>query len=105
MTARDFILDLPNRVNSAALTGLDTTFHFDISGDTGGQFSVMVGNDEVHVEEGLIGDPKCVVSVKDTNLEALLSGKLNPMMAMMTGKVKVSSTGEMMKYAKVFGLM
>ena len=34
-----------------------------------------------------------------------LPSKVNPMMAMMTGKLKISNPGEMMKYAKVFGLM
>jgi putative sterol carrier protein len=105
MTARDFILNLPKRVNTAALTDLDSTFHFDISGPNGGHFTVVVGSGEVNVETGLIGDPKCVVTVSDTNLEALLTGKLNPMMAMMMGKIKVSNTSEMMKYAKIFGLL
>ncbi|MBK8429598.1 MAG: hypothetical protein IPL27_28240 [Lewinellaceae bacterium] len=35
----------------------------------------------------------------------MLSGDLNPMMAMMTGKLKISNPGEMLKYAKMFGLM
>lgn len=105
MTAKDFILNLPNRVNPAALTDLDSNFHFDISGPNGGQFTVVVGGGEVNVESGLIGDPKCTVSVSDANLEALISGKLNPMMAMMMGKIKVSNTTEMMKYAKIFGLL
>ena len=105
MTAKEFILNLHSKVNTDAIEGLETNFHFDIEGDHGGQFTVSIKDQEVNSEEGLVGDPSCTVKVKDENLMKLLKGELNPMMAMMTGKVKISNPGEMMKYAKIFGLM
>jgi putative sterol carrier protein len=45
------------------------------------------------------------VTTTAESFEKLISGSLNPMMAMMTGKLKISHPGEMLKYAKIFGLM
>jgi putative sterol carrier protein len=105
MTAKQFILGLPAKVNPVALEGQQSIFHFEISGEEGGDFTVEVKDGDLKVYETLQGDPACVVQVKDQNLISIVSGKLNPMMAMMTGKIKVSNTGEMIKFAKIFGFM
>ena len=105
MTAKEFLSSLPARVPLDAIEGVDTLFHFDISGDGGTQATIGIKDGEVKFEDGLQGDPKCVVSASQENLKKVLSGSLNPMMAMMTGKIKISNTAEMMKYAKIFGLM
>ncbi len=105
MTAKEFLSSLPAKVPLEAIEGVDTLFHFDISGEGGTQATIGIKDGEVKFEEGLQGEPKCVVSATHENLTKVLSGSLNPMMAIMTGKIKISNTGEMMKYAKIFGLM
>jgi len=104
MKAIEFLEKLSDKVPAEALTGLDTVFHFDISGDDGGQKTVVVSNGSIEVKDGLHDTPKCVVSASSENLASILKGDLNPMMAMMTGKLKISNPGEMLKYAKLFGL-
>ncbi len=105
MTTREFLYGLPARVDPAAIAGLETLFHFDIDGPGGGQFTVRLGDGKVLVEDGLSGEPKCTVRASDENLVQLVTGQLNPMLAVLTGKVKISHQGEMMKYAKLFGLL
>ncbi len=105
MTAKEFITSLPGKVNASALEGMDTTFHFDISGDGGGQFTVKVADGALNVAEGLEGTAKCEVKASSENLVGVINGSVNPMMALLTGKIKISNQGEMMKYAKIFGLM
>lgn len=105
VSAREFILGIPAHVKTEWLSGIDTNFHFDIDGDGGGQFSVIVKDDQVQVFERFEGQPKCVVTAKEKNFLALLRGEMNPMMAVFTGKLKISNTGEIMKYAKLFGIM
>ncbi len=102
---KDFLTTLPTRVKQEWLNGVDTNFHFDIEGNNGGQFSVKVANDKIEVKEGFVGEAKCKVIAHEKNFVALLKGDLNPMMAVFTGKLKVSNPGEIMKYAKLFGLM
>ncbi len=105
MTTRELLYGLSAKVSPSALEGLETVFHFDISGDTGGQYTITVADGNMKTEDGLIGDPKCVVRASDENFINLVKGDLNPMMAVLTGKVKISNQGEMMKYARIFGLM
>lgn len=105
MTAKEFLMSLPEKVQPEALDGLETTFHFDIEGEGGGQVTVDVKDGQCLAEEGLSGEPKCVVRAKEGHLMNVLKGKINPLMAVLTGKLKISNQGEMLKYAKIFGLM
>jgi putative sterol carrier protein len=105
MTPKDFLSALPGKVNNSVLEGLETRFHFDLTGQEGTQTTVTVEKGEIQVEEGLIGDPKCIVKADAENFISAVTGKLNPMMAILTGKIKISNQGEMLKYAKIFGLM
>lgn len=103
MTAQDFFESLPEKINPAAVEGLSSIFHFDIA--DAGQFTLTLDNGKLNVSQGLVGEPSCKVSASQDTLVGLLKKEVNPMMAMMTGKLKISNVGEMMKYAKIFGLM
>ena len=102
MNVRDFIANLPQNVPSEVIGDMETLFHFSI-GDM--QRTVTLKDGVVTVDEGLHGDPKCEVSGTEENMNKILNGELNAMMAVMTGKLKISNPAEMMKYAKIFGLM
>ena len=104
-TAKDFLLGLPAKAKPEALQGLETNFHFDIKGDGGGLFTVQIADGVMKATEGHEGEAKCTVSATAENFMGTLRGDINPMMAVLTGKIKISNQGEMMKYAKIFGLM
>jgi putative sterol carrier protein len=105
MTSREFLYALPAKVDPAAMEGLETVFHFDLEGENGGQYTIAVSDRKVTVSDGLNGEPKCVVRSTGDHFISLATGDLNPMMAVLTGKVKISNQGEMLRYAKLFGLM
>ena len=105
MTAKEFINNLPNKVNNDAIQGMETTFHFQIKEEGGGDYTVNIKDGQVNVIEGLVGDPKCTVRTTNDNFIGVVTGKINPMMALMMGKIKIDNQGELLKYAKVFGLM
>jgi len=100
---KQFLFSLPEKVAPEAVEGLSTLFYFDVS--DAGQFTVKLEDGKFEVSEGLSGEPNCKVSTSAESFSKLISGDLNPMMAMMTGKLKISNPGEMLKYAKIFGLM
>lgn len=105
MTAIEFLQDLPNKVSPEALENKNTVFHFDLEGEGGGQLTLKLKDGVMTSEEGLVGDPKCVVKAKANNLLRVAQGDLNPMVALLTNKLSISSQSEMLKYAKIFGLM
>lgn len=100
---KQFLFNLPNKANPDALEGLSTLFHFDVA--DAGQFTVRLADGKLDVSEGFSGEPTCKVTTTAESFSKLIAGDLNPMMAMMTGKLKISNPGEMLKYAKMFGLM
>ena len=105
MTSKDFIYGLPGKVPASAIEGMETTFHFDLDGEDGGQYTISVADQKVEVTDGLNGEANCVVKSSGENFVSLAKGDLNPMMAMLTGKLKISNQSELLKYAKLFGLM
>ncbi|GAA5222216.1 SCP2 sterol-binding domain-containing protein [Membranihabitans marinus] len=106
-SSKEILMGLPSKVNPAVLQGLSTVFHFIIKNDSGTDESLTISVEEgkCSAEEGLTGEAKCVVTASDENLAKLLRGELNPMMALLTGKLKISNQAEMLRYAKIFGLM
>jgi putative sterol carrier protein len=100
---KKFLFDLPNKANPDVLEGMSTLFHFDVADS--GQYTVQLLDGKLNVSEGFSGEPTCKVTTTAASFSKLISGDLNPMMAMMTGKLKITNPGEMLKYAKVFGLM
>lgn len=105
MTATEFIHALPSKVNADAISGMETVFHFDVDGDGGGKYTVVLRDGKMEVLEGLVGESKCSVKTTNDNFMGVISGSLNPLMAIMMGKLKINNQGEMLKYAKIFGLM
>ncbi|MFN0176906.1 MAG: SCP2 sterol-binding domain-containing protein [Saprospiraceae bacterium] len=100
---KQFLFSLPEKVAPEAVEGLSTLFHFDVTDE--GQYTIKLDDGKLEVMEGLTGEANCKVTASSETLSKLLSRDLNPMMAMMTGKLKISNPGEMLKYAKIFGLM
>lgn len=105
MNATEFINSLPERANADALADKETVFHFDVSGEGGGQYTVSVKDGKINVTPGAEGDARCTVKTTNDNFMAVINGSLNPLMAIMMGKLKISNQGELLKYAKIFGLL
>ena len=105
MTAKEFLMEMPNKVAPEAIEGASTRFHFILDAPDGQNVTVGIEEGEAYSKEGLEGEPTCVVKAKSDNMLKILKGDMNPMMAILTGKLKISNQGEMLKYAKIFGLM
>lgn len=105
MELLDFFNKLPENVDSATLSGLETCFHFDLGGSKAARITVSVQDGKLLVDEGLNGDPKCVISGDGETFLKILKKEINPMTAFFTGKIKASNTGEILKFANILGLM
>lgn len=102
-SAREIIQSLPSRFKKDKVSkDFEVIFHFEIKGDRGGDFTVKIENGACTVEDGLHGEPKCVVKTKDETYEKLEYGKTNPQTAFMFGKVKVSNINAMLKFVGNF---
>jgi alkylation response protein AidB-like acyl-CoA dehydrogenase/putative sterol carrier protein len=101
-TAAEIIQSIPLRIKKDKINGYSTIFHFDLAGETGGQFTVKVQDGTATVEEGLIGSPDCVVSAEASVYEDVELGRTSPEMAVMGGQLRISNLGAMMQFVRYF---
>jgi putative sterol carrier protein len=66
---------------------INAIYQFNITGDTGGSWTVDLVKPEVR--EGEDAGARCTVTVKDEDFMKIVSGQLNPQMAFMSGKLKI----------------
>ena len=105
MTPKEiFETEIPKNIekNKDKVASIDATYKFNVTGDNGGVWRVILGADP-KVEEGE-GDAQCSITVADEDFVNIVSGKLNPQMAFMSGKLKVQGDmGLAMKLGNVLG--
>ncbi len=101
-TAKAIIESIPLRIKTDKANSYNTLFHFDISGATGGQFTVEIKNGQCIVTEGLKDNAECTVTSDAETYEKVELGEMAPEMAVMSGKLKVNNLPAMMKFSKLF---
>jgi len=84
MTARELLLRVPQAIKPDA-DAPDAVIQF----DTAEPIHYVVRGGVVRSVDGTAGNADVTVKVKDDDLVKMLQGKLNPMTALMTGRLKV----------------
>lgn len=86
------------------LKGINATYQFHLTGEGGGSFYASVKDDGVEVEEGTAETPQVTVSITAADFAGLATGQLNPVMAFMSGKIKIQGDmGLAMKLQQLLG--
>lgn len=81
------------RENPDKIKNVQAIYEFQVTGDPPSTWTLDLTSPEGKVFQGSTGNAKCVVTIALENLVAIVEKKLNPQMAFMTGKLKV--TGDM----------
>jgi putative sterol carrier protein len=81
---------MPSRFNKDAAKGLNAIYQFDLSGDGGGKWHVMINNDACQVKEGAHASPSITISMTAQDYLDMLTGKLNGQVAFMSGKLRIA---------------
>ena len=102
MTAKEIVLGLPARFKAEEAADATGTFQFVLEGENGGEFTCTVGGGQCTVNEGLSGEPDCVISATAADFEDAEEGRVNRQMAVMMGKIKISNLGAMLKFITIF---
>lgn len=93
---------MPGRLNKEAAKGMNAVYQFDLSGDGGGKWAVLINNEQCQIQEGAHPSPNVTISMSAKDHLDLLTGKLNGQMAFMTGKLRIQ--GDMTLALKLQGL-
>lgn len=103
-TPAEYFSALPGKVNKDKIKGMNAIYQWDITGDNGGKWNVVLKDDNVAVNEGAAASPNITLTLDSQNFMDLVTGKLNGQMAFLTGKLKIQ--GDMtlaMKLQSVIG--
>ena len=83
---------------------LRATIQFDLSGEEGGEWYVIIANRQATVKEGSTSFANVTFSSSVKDYLAIVNGELNPVNAFMQGKVRVrGDMGLVMKLQSLFG--
>jgi putative sterol carrier protein len=102
-TAADIFKEMGSRFKADKAGDLNLTVQFDLSGDTGGQWYVDIANGACEVEKGNTESPTATIRMDAADYVDMTTGKLNPMTAFMSGKIKVEGDlNAVMKFQQIF---
>ncbi|MGE0709339.1 MAG: SDR family NAD(P)-dependent oxidoreductase [Planctomycetota bacterium] len=82
--------------------GWKAVIHFDIGGAD--PWTVTVGDGGCSTAKGKEGTATCVVTVDAETYAAVVKGELKPEKAFMSGKIRASNLGDMMKFGAAFDM-
>lgn len=102
VTVEALFASLPSRLRPERTEGWRTRFHYKIAGASAPEWTVVIDGETCTVARGLEGEASCVVEMDEETYLGIETGQINPQVAFMMGKVKVSDIGEMMRYIKAF---
>ncbi len=105
MSLSDIFNSMPGRFQADKAADAKMGIVFDLSGDNGGQWYVDIANGQLNVTQGTpAAAPSATVKMTAEDFSAMSSGSLNPMMAFMTGKIKVDGDlNSVMKFQSLVG--
>jgi putative sterol carrier protein len=85
--------EMPARLNADVAAGMDAVFQYNLTGDGAGHYYTHVRNSGIEVTEGVHPAPAVTVTMSAADFVELSHGRLDGIMAFMTGKLK--ATGDL----------
>jgi putative sterol carrier protein len=88
-TLQDSFDELKSRVTPTQTAGLDVVVQFEISGDPGGTWHVVINRGTFHLSEGSSSAPNLTLQLSSPDWFDMVAGKKSSQMLFLTGRLKV----------------
>lgn len=103
--AREILQKMPAAFRADKAGSAKALIQLMLNGDGGGNWAIDVSDGQCAVREETLPKPDVQVTMDAANFVSLIQGKLNPVQAFMTGKIKVSgNVGHVMQMMNWFDL-
>jgi putative sterol carrier protein len=104
-TVREIFEQMPGRFKADRAAGTNATVQYDIAGEGGGTWHAVIKDGACAVQEGAAATPNLTLQVAAQDWIDMTTGKQNPQMLFMSGKLKLK--GDMalaMKLGSMFSV-
>jgi len=88
-TCQEYFDTLDERFVASASKGVDAVYQFDLSGDGGGTWHVIVVDGGMEVGEGAHASPSSTITAKAADYVKIANNEMNGLRAVMTRKMKI----------------
>jgi putative sterol carrier protein len=103
-TAEQIFANMPKAFDAEKAGDLSADVQFNLSGEGGGTWHVIVADGVCTTEEGPAEAPTATISMEASDYVAMIDGELNAMEAFMQQKIRVEGDlATVMKFQTVFG--
>jgi putative sterol carrier protein len=92
---------IPERAKRNGADGPNGVFHCTFAGADKPEWTLRFSDGGCDVAEGLVGSPDCSIQTDEATIVGIQDGTVNPQMAFMAGKIKVSNLMMMMSFGKL----
>jgi len=104
-TIKELFDAMPAAFKPDAAPGVNAVVQFTLTGDQAAEYYATIADGKCKVDEGKHESPAASLTIDGSDYLDLVSGKLNPQMAFMQGKLKLSGDmGLLMRFQSFFDL-
>ena len=102
-TVDEYFAQMPAAFQKDLAAGVEATYQFDLSGEGGGKWYVVIRGGELEVGKGEKDNPDVTFLAAAADYVDIAEGRSNSMLALATGKFKIKGhMGLAMKLQKLF---
>jgi putative sterol carrier protein len=87
---KEIFAKMPEVFSPSAAQGLDAVFQFEITGDDGGNWSVIIKDGTCQVQEGTHESPSVTLTMSSETWLGMVNKEINGIQAFMDGQLKAS---------------
>lgn len=94
---------MKGRFNAGAASGMSAVYQVNLTGAEPGNYFLAIKDGSLETGDGTHDSPNITISMASSDFVAMTNGQLNPTMAYMSGKLKISGDmGLAMKMQTIF---
>lgn len=89
-TVREVLDSLPSKLDKDAAQDLDAVYQFDLRGNQGGQYHLLVQHGTCVVKDGTHTEPHVILSMTGEDCIGILNGQVSGVTMAMSGRLQVT---------------
>ena len=90
VTVQELINRMPRALIPEKVNGVNAVIQYHLSGVEGGEWIVSIKEGQCTVQQGTAPSPNMTLTADAQDYKDVITGKLNPMTAFMTGKLRLA---------------